>query len=315
MKKILTLTLNPALDISTRVERVIPVRKLRCGKAQRYPGGGGINVARVLKRLGAEVTAFFPAGGSTGDLLGRLVADEGVKNITVPIAGETRENFTVNEAESQEQFRFVLRGPTLTSAERQQCLDTLAEHMSAGGLLVASGSLAEGVPTSFYAAIAEMAAASDTSFVLDTSGAALAGALGRGVSLIKPNLRELADLVGEDIATESAQVKACRALVDTGKAKAVALTLGAEGALLVTGGGVWRARPPKVAMESAVGAGDSFTAGMVWGMASGWKIEKAFSLGIAAGAAAALTPGTELCHADDVWRFANQIEVEKVCDY
>ena len=315
MKKILTLTLNPALDISTSVERVMPVRKLRCGKAQRYPGGGGINVARVLKRLGAEVTAFFPAGGSTGDLLGRLVADEGVKNITVPIAGETRENFTVNETESQEQFRFVLRGPTLSGTERQQCLDTLADHMSAEGLLVASGSLAEGVPTSFYATIAEMAAAFDTSFVLDTSGAALAGALGRGVSLIKPNLRELADLVGEDIATESAQIKACQALVDTGKAKAVALTLGAEGALLVTGGGVWRARPPKVATESAVGAGDSFTAGMAWGMASGWNIEKAFSLGIAAGAAAALTPGTELCHADDVWRFANQIQVEQLSGY
>ena len=312
MKKILTLTPNPALDVSTGVERVIPVRKLRCGAARRDPGGGGINVARVLKRLGTDVTALFPVGGSTGDLLGRLVAREGVKRVTIPIAGETRENFTVNEVESQEQYRFVLAGPTLSVAERQNCLDTLVEHMSAGGLLVASGSLPDGVPTSFYASVAEIAAASGVGFVLDTSGAALAGALGHGVSLIKPNLRELGDLVGGDTATENAQIKACRALVDSGKTEAVALTLGAEGALLVTGGGVWRARPPKVAAESAVGAGDSFTAGMVWGMASGWPLEKAFSLGIAAGAAAALTPGTELCHADDVWRLVDQIQVEKI---
>ncbi len=315
MKKIITLTVNPAVDISTRAERVIPVRKLRCGKARREPGGGGINVARVLKRLGAEVTALFTAGGSTGDLLGRLVADEGVKSIRVPIAGETRENFTVTETENLKQFRFVLEGPILTKAEWQRSLDMLAEHMTAGGFLVASGSLPDGVPTGFYASVAKIAAESGAGFILDTAGAALAGAIGPGISLIKPNLRELGDLVVGDTATESAQIEACRALVSAGKAAAVALTLGAEGALLVTSNGVWRARPPKVAALSAVGAGDSFTAGMVWGMAAGWQIEKAFSLGIAAGAGAALTPGTELCHPDDVWRFADQIHLERVSDH
>jgi len=315
MKKIITLTVNPALDISTHAERVIPVRKLRCGKARREPGGGGINVARVLKRLGAAVTALFTAGGSTGDLLGRLVASEGVKSVLLPIAGETRENFTVNETKNLTQFRFVLAGPILTKAEWQSCLDMLAEHMSPGDFLVASGSLPEGVPTGFYASVAKIAAESGASFVLDTAGAALAGALGPGVSLIKPNLRELEDLVGGDTTTENAQIEACQALVSAGKAAAVALTLGAEGALLVTSNGVWRARPPKVATSSAVGAGDSFTAGMVWGMAAGWQIEKAFSLGIAAGAATALTPGTELCHPDDVWRFADEIHLKRISDH
>ena len=315
MKKIVTLTVNPAVDISTHAERVIPVRKLRCGKAQREPGGGGINVARVLKRLGAEVTALFTAGGSTGDMLGRLVASEGVRSVLLPIDGETRENFTVNETEGLTQFRFVLAGPTLTTAEWQCSLALLAEHISAGDFLVASGSLPEGVPTSFYTSVAKIAAETGASFILDTAGAALAGALGPGVSLVKPNSRELADLIGGDTATESAQIEACRALVNAEKAAAVALTLGAEGALLVTDNGVWRGRPPKVATSSAVGAGDSFTAGMVWGMAAGWQIEKAFSLGIAAGAATALTPGTELCHPDDVWRFADQIHLERITDH
>jgi len=312
MKNILTLTLNPALDISTRIARVMPVRKLRCDVAERDPGGGGINVARVLKRLEAEVTALFPVGGGSGDLVRRLVAAEGVNSVTVPIAGETRENFTVNEIESQQQYRFVLAGPNLTEAELGNCLDKLAGEMAADGILVASGSLPEGVPANLYASVAKIAAASGASFVLDSAGTALAGALGPGVSLIKPNLRELGDLVGENVSNESEQIKACQALVREGKTVAVALTLGADGALLVSEEGVWRARPPKVATESAVGAGDSFTAGMVWGMATGWSLEKAFSLGIAAGAAAALTPGTELCHADDVWRFADQIQLEKL---
>jgi len=312
MKKILTLTLNPALDISTGVERVVPERKLRCSALRRDPGGGGINVARVLKRLGAEVTALFPAGGSTGDLLGRLISQEGVETITVPVAGETRENFTANETKSGAQYRFVLTGPELVAAEWQSCLDTLADHAPPGGLIVASGSLPEGVPTDIYASVAKIAAAAGVGFILDSAGAALNGALGPGLSLIKPNLRELADMVGGELADESAQIKACCALVAAGKAGAVALTLGADGALLVNADGVWRARPPKVTLQSAVGAGDSFTAGMAWAMASGWSIEKAFSLGIAAGAAAALTPGTELCHADDVWRFADQIQLEKL---
>ena len=127
-RKILTRTIKPALDVSTSIDRVMPVRKLRCSAARRAPGGGGINVARVLKRLGAEVTALFPAGGSTGDLLGRLVAGEGVNSIKAPIAGETRENFTVNETENLEQFRFVLAGPILAMAEWQHCLDMLAEQ-------------------------------------------------------------------------------------------------------------------------------------------------------------------------------------------
>ena len=312
MKKILTLTINPALDVSTRAPRVMPVRKLRCDPAERDPGGGGINVARVLERLGADVTALFTVGGSSGDMVRRLVAAEGVKNIAVPIAGETRENFTVNEGTSHQQFRFVLKGPVLSEGEQQACIDALTENLSDGDILVASGSLPEGAPPGFYASAATVAAASGAGFVLDTSGEALTRALGAGVSLIKPNLRELGDMVGGDLATERAQIDACKKLVAAGKTAAVALTLGAEGALLVTAAGVWRARPPKVATESAVGAGDSFTAGMVWGMAAGWEIEKAFSLGIAAGAAAALTPGTELCHADDVWRFADQIQPEQL---
>jgi len=315
MKNILTLTVNPALDITTRTERVIPVRKLRCSAARRDPGGGGINVARVLKRFGTEATAIFPVGGSTGERLESLVAKEGVVRVTVPIAEETRENFTVNESGSREQYRFVLKGPTYSEAEWQACLDALTEHISAGNILVASGSLPEGVPIDFYAAAAKVAANAGASFILDTAGAALEGALGPGVSLIKPNLRELGDLVGKDVADESAQIDACHTLVGEEKTSAVALTLGAEGALLVTRDGVWRARPPKVATESAVGAGDSFTAGMVWGLASGWQVEKAFSLGIAAGAAAALTPGTELCHADDVWRFADEVCPEKISGF
>ncbi|MFC4347770.1 1-phosphofructokinase family hexose kinase [Kordiimonas lipolytica] len=312
MKKILTITMNPALDVSADTDRVEPVRKLRCGPARREAGGGGVNVARVLKRLDAPVAALFPAGGYIGGLLDHLLAGEGLERLVVPISGETRENFTARETNTGDQYRFVLSGPELSAAECESCLELLAQNFSSVGLLVASGSLPNGAPADFYARMAGMAAKQDIPFMLDTSGPALAGALGPGIDIIKPNLRELSDLVGMELAGEASQISACETLLAEERAGAVALTLGRDGGLLVTGEGIWRARVPDVTVESAVGAGDSFMAGMAWGLAKEWPLEKVFSLGIAAGTAAVLTPGTALCRAEDVWHLASQITLEKL---
>lgn len=312
MKKILTLTMNPALDVSTDAEQVEPVRKLRCGPARREPGGGGINVARVLKRLKGPVTALFPAGGHIGAQLEQLVTEEGVDTLTIPIGGETRENFTARETSTGQQYRFVLAGPEVSMAECQACLEALDSALPSVGLVVASGSLPPGAPQDFYAEVATVVASRKAPLILDTSGRALAGALGPGLGFIKPNLRELSDLVGADLVAEADQIDACRALVADGKVATVALTLGAAGGLLVSAGGVWRARAPDVEVESAVGAGDSFMGGMAWALAEGRAPEDAFAAGIAAGTAAVLTPGTGLCRAEDVQRFMNEISLEKL---
>lgn len=310
MALILTLTPNPAIDISTSVGRVEPVRKLRCHAGGRDPGGGGINVARVAGRLGAEAVAIYPSGGFSGRQLEELVAREGVESVVVPVRGETREDFTVLDETTREEYRFVLPGPQLDDAEWMACLKALSAFERKPAFLCASGSLPPGAPADFYARVAQIAEMHGVKFALDTSGAALKAALGERLHLIKPNLAELRDLTGAPLEDEAARIAACRALISRHRIEAVALTLSAEGALLVTAGQAWRARPLPIRPVSTVGAGDSFLGALVWALADGLAPEIAFRHGAAAGAAALLAHGTELCRPADVRRLLAEVTVE-----
>jgi 6-phosphofructokinase 2 len=312
MESIVTLTANPAIDVCTAAEEIVPIRKLRCTAARRDAGGGGINVARVVRRLGSEVAAVYPAGGSTGALLESLVGREGVRSVAIPIAQETREDFTVLERKSGDQYRFVLPGSPLAEPEWQACLDALKAMDELPPFVVGSGSLPPGTPDDFYARAARIAKAGGASMVVDTSGQALAAALKEGVYLVKPNLRELQELTHAPLSGQAERISACRGLIATGSAEVVALTLGAHGALLVTRDAAHLARSPQIEPVSAVGAGDSFVGGMVWRLAAGGGIADAFRYGVAAGCAAVLNPGTELCHAGDVTRLYERIELVRL---
>jgi 6-phosphofructokinase 2 len=311
MTAILTITMNPSIDVSAATERVAPVRKLRCTAVRRDAGGGGINVARVISRLGNECRALYPAGGSPGRLLQRLLDQEGITSIAVNIEPDTRESFTILEESSSDQYRFVLPGPELDQAAGQACLDRLASLRDPPGYVVVSGSLPPGAPDDFYAQVARRAASIGARVVLDTSGAALAKALDEGIYLVKPNLRELRDLTGRSLEGEAEWEDAAARLVSSGKAEAVALTLGDRGALLVSEDCRLRAPAIPVEVASAVGAGDSFVAAMVWRLSAGGDLQDAFRYGVAAGTAALLTPGTELCRKDDVERLYSQVRLRR----
>jgi 6-phosphofructokinase 2 len=302
MVDIVTLTINPSIDTSTSVDRVTPIHKLRCSVPHRDPGGGGINVARVAIRFGADVNALYATGGATGELLHRLVDREGIPNLAIQVSEETRESFTVFEGATGHEYRFVLPGPQLSEQEWRQFLGALAVIKDHPHFVVASGSLSPGVPPDFYAHAARIAKGLGAKVVLDTSGPPLAAALEEGVYLIKPNLRELNELVGVSLGEEDAWVGACRRLTQAGRAEIVALTLGDRGALLVTRDQAWRADALPIKPVSAVGAGDSFLGAMVWSIARGNSMEDAFRYGLAAGSAALLSPGTELCRREDVER-------------
>jgi 6-phosphofructokinase 2 len=308
---IVTLTINPAIDIFVNVARVEPTRKLRCSAPKRDPGGGGINVARVAHRLGSDVMAIYPIGGAIGKLLQRLVEREGIASLVTPSHVETRENFTAYEKDSGEQYRFVLPGSALHRAEWEACLDKLASLKDRPKFVVASGSVPPGVPDDFFARAVRHAKALGAKTVIDTSGAALDAALDAGVTLIKPNLVELADLSGMPLDSEAERMAACRKLVTDGRAQAVALTLGEHGALLVTAARAWRARPLAIEAVSTVGAGDSFLGGMVAALAQGRAPDQAFRVAVAAASAAAMSPGTELCRAEDVQRLLPQVEISE----
>lgn len=312
MTDVIALSMNPSIDLSTKVERVVPLRKLRSAPARRDPGGGGVNVARVVGRFGADVTAVYPIGGATGQMLRRLVDREGIRSLAIDIKGETREDFTVVERTTGNEFRFVLPGPHLTKREWQICLDAVAALRARSRFLVASGSLPPGVPKDFYGQVARLAKEMNLKMVLDASGAALEMALKEGVYLIKPNLNELTELIGAPLQDQDAWIKAGRSLVQAESAEVVALTLGDQGALLITRDQAWRARPLAVKAVSTVGAGDSFLGGLIWSLVSGHDLKEAFRYGNAAGSAALLAPGTALCHWEDTARLYRQVKVQTV---
>lgn len=310
MKSVITLTVNPALDLSAAAERIVPTEKVRCHSSRRDPGGGGVNVARVIRRLGGKVQAIFPAGGLAGEALIQLLGQEEVESRVVGIAGETREDVTIRDEQANCQYRFILPGPELSEPEWRACLS--AVEQAGAGFACASGSLAPGVPGDFYARFAEIAHRAGQKVFLDTSGDALAEALKAPVTLIKPNLRELRGLTGADLGGEGAWIKACQEVLGHSKLEALALTLGAEGALLVTRQSAFRARSPSVQPASTVGAGDSFMGALVWAMAADMGLAAALRFAVAAGTAAVLSEGTGLCHAPDIHRLERQVTVSEL---
>jgi len=301
MPAIVTLTMNPALDIATATDRVEPAHKLRCSVPRYDPGGGGINVARAVHALGGDAVAIFPIGGPAGEMIRRMLQQEGVAHDAVSISGFTRESLAVEELTTGKQFRFILPGPELLPADQERCLDELAAAVEGARYIVASGSLPPGVPDGFYARVAAIARQHDARFVLDSSGAPLKRA-GLGIYLLKPSLRELADLTGREISTEREEEQAARQLVEQGRCEIVVLSLGARGGLLATAEGCERFVACPIEARSTVGAGDSMLAGIVLGLSRGLPLREAVRFGMAAGAAALLGSGTQLCHRSDVER-------------
>jgi len=284
---IVTITVNPCVDESADVERVVPDRKLRCGAPRYEPGGGGINVARAVHRLGGEALAIFPAGGPAGDLLRTLLAGEGVPQRAIPIAAWTRENLNVFEISTGHQFRFVLPGPELAPAEGEALFAEVAGLRPFPRYLVASGSLPPGFPSDYLARLARLARERGARFVLDGSGESALRALEEGIFLVKPSLAEFQRL--------------------SGLAEVVVVSLGAAGVLCVSSDSVERRSAPVVTVRSTVGAGDSMLAGIVWSLDRGRSLSDALQFGIAAGAATVMNPGTALCRREDAERLYEEM--------
>lgn len=298
---IVTLTMNPALDITTSAPQVRPTSKIRCVGARYDPGGGGINVARTAHVLGESVSAVFPVGGPTGDLVTELLGKADVPFRRVAIGDPTRESFTVNDDSSGEQYRFVLPGPCLTAQEQAKCLEELRYEARAAQFVVASGSLPPGVPSDFYQRVADICRDVGARLILDTSGDALQS-VHSGVFLLKASVRELRERVGRDLLDRSDQLTAAQELIAADVAEIVVVSLGSEGALLATSQGGHHFPPVPVEAVSGVGAGDAMVAAIAVGLTRGWSPTKSVQFGVATGAAMLLTPGTEVCARADVER-------------
>lgn len=311
MQKIVTLTLNPAIDKSTTVAAIVPDRKLRCSEPIFEPGGGGVNVSRAIKKLGGESTAIYLAGGYSGRHLKHLLDDEGIESIVIEFEGHTRENLIVVDESSNSQYRFGMPGPELNKNEWQSFLDLL-ENSSGVEYVVASGSLPEGVPLDFFGRLACISKKVNAKLIVDTSGEPLRHATNEGVFMIKPNLGELSNLYGVEELQEEDVLKAARAIIQRGGSEVMVISMGASGAMLVTKDEVIEAPSPRVRSKSTVGAGDSMVAGMVLALSRKCSWPEVLQYGVATGTATTMNPGTELCKKEDVERLYGWLKAKSL---
>jgi len=298
--KIVTLTLNPAIDKSATIQNLAPDKKLRTSNIKFEPGGGGINVSRAIKKLDGSSLTLFASGGHTGEFLNQLVQEEALNYQQIQVQDITRENLMIYDESADNQYRFGMLGASFTDEEAQNCLDLIKSLDPAPEYLVASGSLPPGLPDDFYAEIGKAAREIGCKYVLDTSGAALKEGVKNGTHLLKPNLGELSRLTGKDSLEGEMVEKAARQLLDKDQCEVVAVSLGPGGALLVTPEKVEQIPSPTVHKQSTVGAGDSMVAGMVLSLARGEDFRCMIRYGVACGTAATITPGSELCRKEDV---------------
>ena len=310
---IVTLTLNPTLDLSTSVDLIEPWHKLRCAEPRLDPGGGGINVARVVKELGGDPIAIVALGGHVGSLVADAVTQLGIPLTRISIRGVTRQNFAVSERTTGRQYRFVHAGPRMTFRSWERCLEATIDAGQAADCVVASGSLPPGVPDDALALLATRLEPFSVPLLVDTSGPALAAASRSPIYLLKPSVKELSKITGDGtpLVRRRDIEAAARTLLGDGRCEVVAVSMGSEGALFVPRDGPsLMVHAPRVQAVSSIGAGDSMVGGIAFALASGDGLEEAARLGVACGTAAVLSPGTSLCQRADVEKLLDNVLVD-----
>lgn len=309
MQKIITLTLNPALDKSIEVPELVPEKKLRSLNVKVEPGGGGINVSRALHKLEGNSEAVYLSGGFTGKQFEKLLTEEGVASIALNISGDTRENFIVVDAKSHQQYRFGMEGPEVSESEWQQALDHISKQDNVS-YIVASGSLPPGVPADFFGKLAIIAKQKNARLIADTSGEPLKYAVHEGLFMIKPNLDELATLNEKKELDHNEIISAARKIIANGGCEVMVVSMGKDGAILITDKENILVTPPAVKVNSTVGAGDSMVAGMVLALSKKWDWESVLRYGVAAGTSATMNHGTELCKKEDTDQMFEKMKSE-----
>ncbi len=301
---IVTVTLNPALDFAGSVAQVLPNRKLRMGAVLVDPGGGGINIARVVARLGGQARAAVSLGGVLGDEIARLLDAEGIARLALPCPGSSRQSLSVTDEGDGKQYRFVMPGPEWSPDLADEALEILAAAVPRGGWVALSGSNPPGLADGFALDLARRVEAAGGALLVDTSGAALKAlaAARAGIAVLRIDGPEAEFLAGRPLPERADTAAFARDLVARGVAQVAVLARGSDGNILATADGAWHARAVPVQVVSAVGAGDSFAAGLLLGRARGGDWPEALALAAACASATCLMPATRLGEAADIAR-------------
>ena len=297
---IVTLTVNPALDKSAKVDGLIPEQKLSCHSIDLKAGGGGINVSRVLHRLGLPSQCMFTSGGDNGKRLETLLRNEHISTLPIAVATSTRENLSVVDTNTNQQYRFGMPGGILSDSELQDITNVLIKKVQNRDIVVLSGSLNPKMPVDFYAQLIKQLKHKTVKVVVDTSESALKEAIQHPLCLIKPNQRELALLAGKDFLTNKEQEEVAMHLVKDRQIEFVAVSMGAKGAFIASNNGIEYQRSPSIPVRSTVGAGDSMVAGLIYGMQQGFSSKEMLKYGVACGSATTMSEGTNLASVEAI---------------
>ena len=308
---IATVTLNPSLDRTVTVEELVMDEANRWTSLRRDPGGKGINVSRVIHELGGETVAYGFIGGIDGETLKHLLQQQGVPFDFTPIKGEIRSNFIITDLATHHQTRIDAPGPHIMRHELQKLVQKVKHISPKPDFLVFAGSVPPAVPADIYRQLIEAAKNNGIKTVLDSDNKWLKEGIKAKPNVIKPNVHEAEELLGKHLRSEAAIVKALKALVDRGIEVAV-ISRGKDGLIAANGEMVLKAIPPQVEVRSTVGAGDSTIAGLVLKLNEGLGIDEACRWAVAAGTAAALTPGTELCRREDVVKLLSKVKIKRL---
>jgi 1-phosphofructokinase family hexose kinase len=308
---IVTVTLNPAIDQTLVLDRFVAGDTLRVKGSRLDPGGKGINVSRVIRELGGESVAMGFAPGGLGRYIEQTLKDDGIECSFVHTKGETRTNITIVDEARHMQTILSDPGPQTDTRFVEQLLARLRKRLRANDWLVVAGSVPPPLRPEIYAEIISLARDNWVHTVLDADGPALAAGVAGRPEMVKGNRRELERLLGHSLGDEESTLEAARVLRERAIRMAV-VTRGREGAVAVCDDGSWRSLAPRVRAVSAVGSGDAFLAGIVLCLSGGGSMEEALRLGVAAGTASVLTPGTELCHRREVDILQPRVKVQRV---
>ncbi len=315
MAQILTVTLNPALDISASVDRIVIGPKLRCEGGRLDPGGGGVNVSRAIRILGGHSETFVATAGTLGDLLVEELRFEGIDPIRFETTGQTRQSISVFEEETREQLRLVLPGPVWNEGRSDEVRQEILKHIDGDWIVVASGGLPRGLPSDFYVTLNSSVIEAGAKMILDTSGKALMASVkqvDKPYYVLRMDRLEAEGLAGRDFLSPSDMAKFAKQLVDEKIAEIVILARGAEGSIFASKSGSFIIHPPKVVPLSKVGAGDSFVGALTKALANGENLRNAGIYATAAAASAVQTDATNLCEKAVTEKFTGECVVSEL---
>ncbi len=304
---IYTITLNPALDRTIWLDELKIDDTNRIIKEEKYAGGKGIDVSRVLFNFGVPNIALGFVGGFAGLEIEGLLINEGVNFDFIKISEETRTNIVINTIKTNNQIIISAKGPNIPPFELTKLMEKI-NNLENPSYVVISGSLPEGLKPAIYAKIIDIAKAKSATVVLDTDGDVLKFNINHKPDIIKPNRHELSRVVGREIKTIDDAVIAAKEINRMG-VKIVLVSLGKDGIVYVSQNTVMHAIPPSLKVINTIGAGDSSVAGFIYAKYMGFSDEEALVYAVATGSATTLKPGTALATLEDALRLKDKVKV------